>query len=1259
MCKKLIYVMAFILALGSTAQAAVYLWNGSAGDGLWETPLNWTVTDSVWTWPNEEYGNRQVNSDTTAIDILNGDAVTRGSDLGIDGAADGSTIGVLTLDNGSSLTVASGALSTSTDPGKRGQIDVLGGSLVTIVSDGNDVRIADDPDTWGMMNIVDSTVNIADDLRIDEGEGYVNISGSSTINADDIIAGDNATGVGYVDISGTTTINVDDLKTDDGEGHITIGGNATLNLDDLFISDKPTGLGFLDVSGAATINIADDLGIEEGTGTVNIGGDSTVTVGDVLYVSHDTGEGRLNISGNATVNILDDLIIANTIGTMGYLHISGNPTIKIASEFYMNDDGPDEGMPMVPSNSQVIMDGGTVIVESYSTLNDDNNGTAEFIMNGGSFYSADYLNLSDNLDGTAHLTMNGGEMITGNRLRLGKDGGEDTGQVRVFMNGGLLQAEELVIKITDTKIIYKGGEFRIGSASLDEAGMQQLIDDGTIVAEGTYSITTDGDYTVLKSPVATEIDIRIADGGDDAEQHLDDGDMDIGSTDLEFPYEDAGNPTTDEQVIGLRFVDIPIDPGGAVFGAYVEIEVDKVDKEGSLAPVNIIVEGELVPDAAPFEDVAGNITDRATTTTKVKWSVPEWTEQNAKFLTPDLSGIIQEIVNQAGWESGNALVLILRDDKDNPSTGLREAEAYDGEADAAPLLHIAAELTVVKTATEPSPADGAEGVAIGTSLSWMPSSTAVSHDVYFGASSPPALVGNQDANTYYPGPVEPETTYYWQIDEVEADGTIVAGDIWSFTTGLGNVVASVRIADGDDDVEERLDRDGDLDITSTDLELAYEDEGQGDPQRIGLRFVNVAVPAGAELIESYLEFEVDNLKGGTEPVNVIIDAQLSPDAEPFVDEPYNVSNRTFTETVVPWSVPNWTQQNEKFQSPDITVLIGELISQEGWAPGNAMVFSIQDDPANPSLGVREAEAYDGEAKAAPLLHIAAISEVATQPHPANGAEDVPLDATLSWWPGFSAVSHDGYIGTSSPPPLMGNTTEVSYDPGGLKPSTTYYWQINAVAADGTVYPGDIWSFTTVTGQATQPGPADGALIVETSATLSWIPGVTAASHDVYIGDSFDSVDSGAEGTFAGNQTATSLTVGLPGSPLPDGLVRGTTYYWRIDEVEADGTTIYKGAVWSFTIEPFAAYNPSPPDGATGVDTNVELSWTPGFDAKLHSVYFGDDLNTVSNAVGAPPMPFITFNPGPLEAGKTYYWRVDEFNPPITTKGDVWSFTTAP
>jgi len=1055
---------------------AVYLWNGSAGDGNWDTPLNWTVTDSLWTWPNEEHGDKMVNDDTVRIDILNGDAVTRGSELAIQGAADGSTTGVLTLDNGSSLTV-SGRLAISADPTMRGQIDILGGSYVAVVGDGNDLKVVDDPDTWGTLNIVDSTVDVADDLDIDQGEGYVNISGSSTVTCDDVIVANTDTCVGHLDISDTVTINADDLKTDDGEGHITISGSPTLNLDDLFISDVPSGLGFLDVSGTTTINIADDFGIEEGTGTVNIGGDATVNVGDNLYVAHDAGEGRLNISGNATVNIAGDMIIANAVGTTGYLHITDNPTINITGQFYMNDDGPDEGMPMVPSTSQVIMDGGTVTMPGYCTFNDDNNGTAEFILNGGSWYCADYLNLSDNLDGTAHLTMNGGEMITGNRLRLGKDGGEDTGQVRIFMNGGLLQAEELDIKITDTQIIYSGGEFRINKASLSEADMQQLITDGTIVPSGAYRITTDGDYTVLGPVPVVEIDIRIANSNDDVEERLREdrnGELDMSSSDLEFPYEDF--PADDLQRVGLRFVNVPIPKGTRIAGAYIEFTVD--GDKGGTSPVNVIIDGQLTPDAEPFVDTPFNVSNRPSWTTEVvKWSVPDWTEANVKFQTPDISALVQEIVDQEGWASGNAMVFTIQDDPDNPSIGVRESESYNGaiedhsDVTRAPLLHITA---IIDIATQPSPADGAEDVLIGSTLSWSPGAAAATHDVYFGTSSPPEFVGNQEAASYYPGRLETGTTYYWQIDEVEADGTTKhTGDIWSFTTGFGNFGANIRIAVENDDGEDHIaygDQadDGAESRGSSDLEMPWEGGVQSSSlQVIGLRLAGIPIPKGVLITDAYVQFTGDDdddekLVGG--PVNLIINGLLQPDPDEFGSgENFYTDRNPKTTAEVNWTdIPEWSnrQATPASKTPDISSIIQEIIGQDDWSSGNALMLFFRDDETNPSAATRSALSGGQASGTEPLLHITAISEIATQPHPANGAENVPLDTILSWWPGFSAVSHDGYIGFSSPPPFLGNTPEVSFDPGGLQPGTTYYWQLNAVEADGTTHVGDIWSFTT-------------------------------------------------------------------------------------------------------------------------------------------------------------------------------------------------------
>ncbi|UCE47072.1 MAG: hypothetical protein JSW47_15870, partial [Phycisphaerales bacterium] len=195
--------------------------------------------------------------------------------------------------------------------------------------------------------------------------------------------------------------------------------------------------------------------------------------------------------------------------------------------------------------------------------------------------------------------------------------------------------------------------------------------------------------------------------------------------------------------------------------------------------------------------------------------------------------------------------------------------------------------------------------------------------------------------------------------------------------------------------------------------------------------------------------------------------------------------------------------------------------------------------------------------------------------------------------------------------------------------------------------------------AEKPDPADGAMLEATWVNLSWSPGDSAVSHDVYLGDNFDDVNDSTGDTFRGNQAATTFIVGFTGFPYPDGLVPGTTYYWRIDEVnETDPNSPWKGDVWSFSIPPKTAYNPYPPENARFIDPNVELSWAPGFGAKLHTVYFGESFDEVDAATGGTAQAVATFTPaGPLEPEKTYYWRVDEFDVAATHKGPVWSFTT--
>ena len=203
----------------------------------------------------------------------------------------------------------------------------------------------------------------------------------------------------------------------------------------------------------------------------------------------------------------------------------------------------------------------------------------------------------------------------------------------------------------------------------------------------------------------------------------------------------------------------------------------------------------------------------------------------------------------------------------------------------------------------------------------------------------------------------------------------------------------------------------------------------------------------------------------------------------------------------------------------------------------------------------------------------------------------------------------------------------------------------------------ITSFAQVMQTAREPNPADGSIHSDTWVTVTWTAGFTAASHDVYFSDNLADVQASTAEAFRGNQALTNFVVGFPGFPYPEGLVSGTTYYWRIDEIEADGTTLHEGNIWSFLVPPKSAYHPDPVDGTDSVDPNIALSWQPGFGAILHYVYFGDDFDTVSNAAGAMPWGHPTFTPGTLELGKAFYWRVDAFHGAETFKGEVWSFST--
>jgi alkaline phosphatase len=226
----------------------------------------------------------------------------------------------------------------------------------------------------------------------------------------------------------------------------------------------------------------------------------------------------------------------------------------------------------------------------------------------------------------------------------------------------------------------------------------------------------------------------------------------------------------------------------------------------------------------------------------------------------------------------------------------------------------------------------------------------------------------------------------------------------------------------------------------------------------------------------------------------------------------------------------------------------------------------------------------------------------------------------------------------------------------------YAWGLNAELIGGVMDNTEMFRVVTAGPVAWNPNPADGAVFAQTQGQFSWMPGMRAVTHNVYFGESFDDVNDGTGAAFQGNQSGTSFTVGSAGSAYPDGLVADAVYYWRIDEVEADGTTTHKGPVWSIVVPPRTAHNPDPADGAKFIQTDVSLGWTAGTDARLHHVYFGDSIEDVNARAASTHIGSFrqaaAYLSDPLELEKVYYWCVDEFDGWEVYKGDIWRFTTA-
>lgn len=177
------------------------------------------------------------------------------------------------------------------------------------------------------------------------------------------------------------------------------------------------------------------------------------------------------------------------------------------------------------------------------------------------------------------------------------------------------------------------------------------------------------------------VNSAVVQSSDDAEEEISSGSVNLTSSDLELTSDGGSN-----QWVGMRFQNITIPQGTVILSASIQFTVDETDSGST----SVQIWGHDADNSGTFTTTVNNISNRPRTTASVNWStIPAWNtvgQAGTDQETPDLTSIVQEIVNRGGWASGNAMSFVIS------GSGERTAESYNGSSTQAPVLQIVANI---------------------------------------------------------------------------------------------------------------------------------------------------------------------------------------------------------------------------------------------------------------------------------------------------------------------------------------------------------------------------------------------------------------------------------------------------------------------------------------------------------------------------------------------------------------------------------------
>jgi hypothetical protein len=448
-------------------------------------------------------------------------------------------------------------------------------------------------------------------------------------------------------------------------------------------------------------------------------------------------------------------------------------------------------------------------------------------------------------------------------------------------------------------------------------------------------------------------------------------------------------------------------------------------------------------------------------------------------------------------------------------------------------------------ARDPNPASGAADVTAPLFM-WTSSANAATDDVYFGTNPTPGpaeFKGKQSSMQqlyFHMDLLEPGAKYYWRVDTTDTAGVLHTGRIWTFT--VMPVKATVPDpADGTKGMAVNLTlswKAGQNEPTH-DLYLGSDKAAveAGDASVFKGNLVDAMFDANGLAFDTTYYWRVDEIDlMGTKTVGDVWSFKTTLESLGKITRQIweNIGGGTAVSDLTNNALfplkPTWTDIVTSFRSPDLGKdNYGGRMS--AWlhvpADGDYTFWIASDDASQLWFGTTPGTA----------VQIASV---------AGWAGDMAWDSNASQKSAVQKLTAGVYF------------IDALWKEGGGGDHCSVAWQGPDITRQ--VIPGGYCEY--FVGYWTQaPKPANAATGVSQTTTLGWAPGVKAAKHNVYFGDSLGGV-TGATPTstqFKGALDAAVTTFN------PGALAWDKTYYWRVDEVnDADAGSPWKGAVWTFT-----------------------------------------------------------------------------------------------